>query len=143
MIRSRSLDPVLYVQLAVRLLKVRSLRKKLGWRSKRRVFVIYGVRWVRFFRSRTGFDLMSYLERMDVTFVTNFWLRKVDWLKKKRFGSEELNRAAVCKLSQLELTRLQLEIISRGPRFGISLQRMWLRRKFLVSLSFTSVALGR
>ena len=45
--------------------------------------------------------------------------RKLDWLKKKRFGSEELNMAAVFNLSQLELSRLQQELLSRGPRFGI------------------------
>ena len=47
------------------------------------------------------------------------YLKRLEWLKTKRFGSEELNTAAVFNLSRLELSRVQLEVLSRGPRFGI------------------------
>ena len=59
---------------------------------------------------------------MGVVFVKKLraeHLKKLEWLKKKRFGSEELNMAAVFNLSHLELSRVQLEILSRGPRFGL------------------------
>ena len=59
---------------------------------------------------------------MGVVFIKKLraeHLKKLEWLKKKRFGSEELNMAAVFNLSHLELSRVQLEILSRGPRFGL------------------------
>ena len=45
--------------------------------------------------------------------------KRLDWLRVKRFGSEELNLSSVFNLSHLELSRTQLEVLSRGPRFGI------------------------
>ena len=44
---------------------------------------------------------------------------KIHWLRNQRFGSEDLNTASVFNLSQHELSRPQLEVLSRGPRFGI------------------------
>ena len=44
---------------------------------------------------------------------------KLKWLKTRRFGSPELNSECVFNRSSLELTPAQLEVLSRGPRFGI------------------------
>ena len=44
---------------------------------------------------------------------------KLRWLRNQRFGSDELNRESVFNLSQLKLTPTQLEVLSRGPKFGI------------------------
>ena len=45
--------------------------------------------------------------------------RKLQWLKRQRFGIDELNVGSVFNFSHLELTSSQLEVLSRGPKFGI------------------------
>ena len=47
------------------------------------------------------------------------YLKRLDWLRLKRFGSEKLNLSSVFNLSSLQLSRTHLEVLSRGPRFGI------------------------
>ena len=69
--------------------------------------------WIRFNKllGETGFRIRSKLRSQ--------YSRRLDWLRTNRFGSEELNFAAVFNLSQLELSRVQLEVLSRGPQFGL------------------------
>ena len=45
--------------------------------------------------------------------------KKLQWLRSQRFGSEEINLKSVFNLSSLELSRTQLEVLCRGPKFGI------------------------
>ena len=55
---------------------------------------------------------------MVVVSVKKLWpehLKKLEWLKKKMFGSEKLTMATVFNLSHLEQSRVQLEVVSRGP----------------------------
>ena len=47
------------------------------------------------------------------------YIEKLKWQRKQRFGSEELNFASICNLSSIELTVTQMEVLSRGPKFGI------------------------
>ena len=44
---------------------------------------------------------------------------RLRWLRTKRFGSEELITTSVVNLSSMTLTQTQLEVLSRGPKFGI------------------------
>ena len=50
--------------------------------------------------------------------------QRLDWLRTKRFGSEELNTDAVFNLSDLTLSRTQLEVLTRGPQFGIPVEKV-------------------
>ena len=49
---------------------------------------------------------------------------KLHWLRTHRFGSEELNTKSVFSLTNLELSRAQLEVLCRGPKFAIPLRRV-------------------
>ena len=51
--------------------------------------------------------------------IRSEFAEKLAWLRRKRFGSEELNNASVFNLSRLELSRVQMEVLSRGPRFAL------------------------
>ena len=44
---------------------------------------------------------------------------KLHWLRKQRFDSVELINDSVFNLSSVKLSSAQLEVLSRGPRFGI------------------------
>ena len=59
------------------------------------------------------------------TTLRSKYAQRLDWLRAKRFGSEELNEDAVFNLSdvKLKLSRAQLEVLSRGPRFGIPVEK--------------------
>ena len=57
------------------------------------------------------------------TMLRSKYAQRLSWLRTKRFGSEELNEDAVFNLSDVKLSRAQLEILSRGPRFGIPVEK--------------------
>ena len=57
------------------------------------------------------------------TTLRSKYAQRLDWLRTKRFGSEELNEDAVFNLSDVKLSRAQLEVLSRGPRFGIPVEK--------------------
>ena len=59
----------------------------------------------------TGYRLRNQLRRE--------YSDKLKRLKTRRFGSPELNSECVFNRSSLELTPARLEVLSRGPRFGI------------------------
>ena len=44
---------------------------------------------------------------------------RLRWLKRQRFGSEELITASVFNFSSVQLTAAQMEVLARGPKFGI------------------------
>ena len=56
------------------------------------------------------------------TTLRSKYAQRLDWLRTKRFGSEELNEDAVFNLSDVKLSRAQLEVLNRGPRFGIPVE---------------------
>ena len=72
--------------------------------------------WLRFNKllGETGYRLRHKLRTQ--------YSGRLEWLRTRRFGSEELNFDAVFNLSSVNLSRTQLEILSRGPRFGIPLR---------------------
>ena len=47
------------------------------------------------------------------------YAEKLEWLRKQRFGSVEVNSSAVFNFSSVQLTQAQIEVLSCGPRFGI------------------------
>ena len=51
--------------------------------------------------------------------IRSEFAEKLAWLRRKRFGSEELNNMSAFNLSRLELSRVQMEVLSRGPRFAL------------------------
>ena len=68
--------------------------------------------WIRFNKllGETGLRLRSKLRLQ--------YSGRLNWLREKRFGST-VNIEAIFNLSQYELSRAQLEVLSRGPNFSI------------------------
>ena len=69
--------------------------------------------WIRFNRmlGDTGFRLREKLRKE--------YSDRVCWLREQRFGSEELSLESVFNLSSVTITPVQLEVLSRGPKFGL------------------------
>ena len=89
--------------------------------------------WIRFNKiwRETGFRLREKLQSEHSG--------KLRWLRTQRFGSEELNMKSVFKLLSLELSRAQLEVLCRGPKFGK--QPKFPKKEFSASLKCFSFKL--
>ena len=106
---------------------MRSLRRRRGWPSAVRRSFERGVELEKFYlRGWIGFDSTSFLGENGCglrTMLRSKYAQRLSWLRTKRFGSEDLNEDAVFNLSDVKLSRAQLEILSRGPRFGIPVEK--------------------
>ena len=80
--------------------------------------------WIRFNKmlGETGGRLRGKLRASN--------MKSLQWLKIKRFGTSQLITESVFILSSVTLTPAQLEVLSRGPRFGIPREVLYVRKKF-------------
>ena len=87
-----------------------------AWRRAKEILTFTD--WIRLNKlmGENGHSLRSKLRRQ--------YSQRLDWLRTKRFGAEDLNMDAVFNLSNLVLTRAHLEVLTRGPRFGIPVEKV-------------------